>query len=260
ILENLFTPLYVSLLPYQKGQQDDKGEALCCELGCPTIAIFIHCDVSDESNVYKVVDATIATYGKLDVMFNNVEIVGQRCAKKKDFERVVPFNLSGAFLVTKQVACIMVLVGWGSIIIITSVCWVIGGWHRTHSPARSMPWWGCVGRLTNSCWIVLRGKLRIKLLKECKDKDQWICDVVMPAPWHPLHQRLPKVVEGDGHLHPQACLALPLCSSTEPYAAHHSGQARNYTGEGRPGTKLKATLEEGGRGLGSIQHQRRNGG
>ncbi|MQL80996.1 hypothetical protein Taro_013462 [Colocasia esculenta] len=77
--------------------QDDKGKALYHKLCRLTIAIFVYCNVSDEFN-----------------------------AKKEDFERVVAFNLMRVFLVTKHAACIMVPVGRGSIIIIASICKVIG--------------------------------------------------------------------------------------------------------------------------------------
>ncbi|MQL98347.1 hypothetical protein Taro_031054 [Colocasia esculenta] len=112
--------------------QDDKGEALCRELGGPAVAIFVHCDVSDESDVRKAVDAAVAAYGKLDVAFSNAGIVGSAmCSiletKKEDFERVVAVNLTGAFLVTKHAARVMVPAGQGSIVITASVCGVIGG-------------------------------------------------------------------------------------------------------------------------------------
>ncbi|MQM23291.1 hypothetical protein Taro_056354 [Colocasia esculenta] len=49
--------------------QDNKGKALYHKLGRPTFAIFIHYNVSGESNVCKAMDAaTITAYGKLNVV------------------------------------------------------------------------------------------------------------------------------------------------------------------------------------------------
>ena len=54
--------------------QDDRGRALANELGADTR--YVHCDVTDESQVAAAVDLAVAEFGRLDVMFNNAGIVG----------------------------------------------------------------------------------------------------------------------------------------------------------------------------------------
>ncbi|MQL90182.1 hypothetical protein Taro_022768 [Colocasia esculenta] len=112
--------------------QDDKGKALCVELGGPAVATYIHCDVTDESHVRDAVDAAVATYGTLDIVLSNAGIAGSSEpsileTKKEDFEKVVAVNLTGMFLVTKHAARVMIPARRGSIVITSSVASVNGG-------------------------------------------------------------------------------------------------------------------------------------
>ncbi|MPV38495.1 SDR family NAD(P)-dependent oxidoreductase [Georgenia subflava] len=49
--------------------QDDLGKALADKLG--DSAVYVHADVTDETDVENLVATAVKTYGKLDVMFNN---------------------------------------------------------------------------------------------------------------------------------------------------------------------------------------------
>ncbi|KAK7851061.1 secoisolariciresinol dehydrogenase [Quercus suber] len=53
--------------------QDDFGHSVCKDIGSDSIS-YIHCDVTNESNVEKAMDMAISKYGKLDIMFNNTGI------------------------------------------------------------------------------------------------------------------------------------------------------------------------------------------
>ncbi|KAJ1703172.1 hypothetical protein LUZ63_002951 [Rhynchospora breviuscula] len=50
---------------------DKAGSAVCEELNTQTKATYVHCDVTNETDVEKVVDAAVDRYGKLDIMFNH---------------------------------------------------------------------------------------------------------------------------------------------------------------------------------------------
>ncbi|RRT62102.1 hypothetical protein B296_00018646 [Ensete ventricosum] len=109
--------------------QDDKGQALCRTLG-PSVASYVHCDVTNEADVQRAVDAAVSSHGKLDVMFNNAGITGELCLQlmesgKADFERVMATNLVGSFLGTKHAARAMVPARRGSIVITASVASVV---------------------------------------------------------------------------------------------------------------------------------------
>jgi NAD(P)-dependent dehydrogenase (short-subunit alcohol dehydrogenase family) len=63
-------------------------------------------DVSDESSVRRLFEATVEAFGRLDLLFNNAGIsvppapVGE--VSTEDWQRVVATNLTGAFLCTRE--------------------------------------------------------------------------------------------------------------------------------------------------------------
>ena len=61
-------------------------------------------DVTDEENWQQVIDATVATYGKLDVVVNNAGISGRTTVEEtaaETWDRVMAVNGKGVFLGTK---------------------------------------------------------------------------------------------------------------------------------------------------------------
>ncbi len=66
--------------------QDSAGEAFAASLG--DAAFYRHCDVTDEDQVAAAVDAAVARFGHLDIVFHSAGIVGavgpvanERCDK-----------------------------------------------------------------------------------------------------------------------------------------------------------------------------------
>ncbi|KAK9144480.1 hypothetical protein Sjap_004383 [Stephania japonica] len=109
--------------------QDDLGCTVCNDIGSAT---FVHCDVTEESDMIKAVDTAIAKHGKLDIMFNNAAIIDSlkpqiTSNSIADFEQVMKVNVNGVFLGTKHAARVMIPRKQGSIIINGSVGSVIGG-------------------------------------------------------------------------------------------------------------------------------------
>jgi NAD(P)-dependent dehydrogenase (short-subunit alcohol dehydrogenase family) len=83
-----------------------------------------HCDVSDESQVKGLIEATMAEHGRLDVLVNNAAIgVYQTVtdATVEDFDRCLAVNLRGPFLGIKYAAAPMRAAGGGAIVNIASV-------------------------------------------------------------------------------------------------------------------------------------------
>ncbi|KAG8376709.1 hypothetical protein BUALT_Bualt09G0092100 [Buddleja alternifolia] len=111
--------------------QDDRGQAVCKELGSTTIS-YVHCDVTKESDVKNAVDFAVSKHGKLDIMFNNAGITPPLLytsifdSEKSHFEKVFDVNVYGAFLGAKHAARVMVPAKSGSIIFTASVAAVIG--------------------------------------------------------------------------------------------------------------------------------------
>lgn len=85
--------------------------------------IFVRADVSDEGQVKKIVQTTVRTYGRLDVLFNNA---GTMVSKKlhettnDEWDRVMDVDLKGVFWCSKYAVPHMKKQGGGSIIMCSS--------------------------------------------------------------------------------------------------------------------------------------------
>lgn len=109
--------------------QDALGQAVADGLG--DAARYVHCDVTDEDQVSAAVDLAVATWGRLDVMFNNAGIVGAVGPIAETagdaWRKTLDVLLNSVFYGTKHAARVMIPQGSGSIIATTSIAGVIGG-------------------------------------------------------------------------------------------------------------------------------------
>ena len=67
-------------------------------------AIFVRGDVSNEKEAENIVEKTIETYGKIDILFNNAGIVipgSIDTISTKDWDRTMAVNIRGIYLVSK---------------------------------------------------------------------------------------------------------------------------------------------------------------
>lgn len=97
------------------------------ESGCE--AILVETDVSKASSVEKMIKETTATYGRLDVLYNNAGV----CLVKpltditeEEWNRMIDINLKGTFLCSKYAIPEMLKVGGGSIINVASELGLVG--------------------------------------------------------------------------------------------------------------------------------------
>lgn len=84
-------------------------------------AVFVQTDVSNPSDCQKMVKTAVATYGKLDILFNNAGIIGWEGVPLADatletFSKVIDVNLKGVFYGMKYAIPEMLRAGGGSII------------------------------------------------------------------------------------------------------------------------------------------------
>lgn len=82
------------------------------------------CDVTDSAAVKAVVDDTVARWGRVDVLQNNVGIAkmgGPIELDEADWQRVLDVNLTSAFLTCKHVLPVMLAQGKGAIVNVSSV-------------------------------------------------------------------------------------------------------------------------------------------
>lgn len=111
----------------------DRPGADFAELGAAIGERFlaVEADVADEALVKGFVDAALARFGRIDVLFNNAGIEGpiRRLTEfdLEDFRRVMAVNVEGVFLGMKHVLPHMVAQGSGSVINTSSISGVCGG-------------------------------------------------------------------------------------------------------------------------------------
>jgi NAD(P)-dependent dehydrogenase (short-subunit alcohol dehydrogenase family) len=99
-------------------------------------AIFIKTDVSEASDIEKMVDEVITAFGRIDILFNNagVNLEGARkplveCPEEY-WERTMEVNVKGIFLTSKYVIPHMLRNGGGSIINTSSMVGIVGRKER----------------------------------------------------------------------------------------------------------------------------------
>ncbi len=88
-------------------------------------ALFVKADVSKENEVKALVDAAIAAFGRVDILYNNAGIMPSADGSVTDlgeelWDRILDVNLKSTFLCTKYTVPHMVKQGQGSIINIAS--------------------------------------------------------------------------------------------------------------------------------------------
>lgn len=87
-------------------------------------ALAVAADVSKPQEVERLVEKTLAQWGRIDILVNNAGITRDSLLlrmKLEDWQAVIDLNLTGAFLCTKAVAKVMLKQRSGRIINITSV-------------------------------------------------------------------------------------------------------------------------------------------
>ena len=86
-------------------------------------------DVSSSSDVARLVEETMAAYGKIDILVNNAGIARDQLLlrmSEEDWDKVLDVNLKSVFLCTKAVLGHMVKQRWGRIISIASIVGIVG--------------------------------------------------------------------------------------------------------------------------------------
>lgn len=86
-------------------------------------------DVSSSADVNRMVEETIAAYGKADILINNAGITRDQLLIRmsdEDWDKVLNVNLKSAFLCTRAVLRHMIKQRWGRIISLTSIVGIVG--------------------------------------------------------------------------------------------------------------------------------------
>ena len=109
--------------------QVEQGQALAER--CANGSIFQPCDVTDEDAVAAAVDAAVAAFGHLDIVFHSAGIVGAvgpiATTPGEEWRFSIDVLLNGTFYAVKHAARVMQPRGKGSIITMASTAGVMGG-------------------------------------------------------------------------------------------------------------------------------------
>ena len=106
---------------------DDEGQAVAAEIGAN--AAYLRLDVTSEASWQAAVNATVAKFGKLNVLVNNagiVKVTALADCPLEEYMQVIQVNQIGVFLGMKTVAPAMQQAGGGSIVNISSIDGLIG--------------------------------------------------------------------------------------------------------------------------------------
>ncbi len=87
------------------GRSVAEGEALATELGGAEHILFVPADLTQPDDCSAVVDATIAAFGRLDILVNNAASTARgtiETTTAADFDRMIAINLRAPFLLTQR--------------------------------------------------------------------------------------------------------------------------------------------------------------
>jgi len=93
------------------------------------VALPVRCDVTSAHEVQQVVEATLHTYGRIDVLVNNAGVIRRRSivgTTEEDWDREIDTDLKGPFLCARAVVPHMMERGYGKIVNISSVAGIVG--------------------------------------------------------------------------------------------------------------------------------------
>jgi NAD(P)-dependent dehydrogenase (short-subunit alcohol dehydrogenase family) len=110
-------------------RREDRLEALAAELADEgAAALAVRCDVTQEPDVDRLVETTLARFGALDVLVNNAGIVSRETGEEtpSSFRRVVETNLVGAWLCARRAGRAMLERGSGVIVNTASISGLVG--------------------------------------------------------------------------------------------------------------------------------------
>jgi 3-oxoacyl-[acyl-carrier protein] reductase len=103
-----------------------QGDATCQEIAAAGgKALFVETQVAERASVEAMVAATVAAFGRIDILVNNAAILGENGhlfdVSQAVWERVIGVNQTGVFLCSQIAGKVMAQAGRGAIINISSV-------------------------------------------------------------------------------------------------------------------------------------------
>jgi NAD(P)-dependent dehydrogenase (short-subunit alcohol dehydrogenase family) len=122
--------------------RDEDGETVVSQIAeAGGTGVYVHADVTSESDWRSLVDQAIAQFGKVDILVNNAGISGSAYADPLDLDgwtRIMDVNATGVFLGTRASIPVMQESGGGSIVNISSIMGFVGaeGGHPAYHASK----------------------------------------------------------------------------------------------------------------------------
>ncbi len=145
---------------------DQEGaQAVASEIGAKAIAV--KADVTKSEDCERMVQAALEAFGRLDVLFANAGVGGERFAfvdmPIEEWDRVMGVNLRGMVLSCKAAVPALIDAGGGAIVLMGSST---GGWDAIHGGGAYMTSKEAVNGLARSLALEL-GRYRIRVNAIC---------------------------------------------------------------------------------------------
>ena len=220
--------------------QAEQGQALADKCGDGNI--FVPCDVTDEDAVAAAVDAAVAAFGHLDIVFHSAGIVGAvgpiATTPGKEWRFSIDVLLNGTFYAVKHAARVMQPRGKGSIITMASTAGLMGG-LGPHAYAAAKH--GVVGLTRNVATELAGHGVRVNAIAAASMATPMVANVLTgdPADIDGARRKL----EEASPLRGRAGLAEDVANAVLWLASDESGYTTGHTLTTDAGITIGATVE-----------------
>ncbi|MBI1881826.1 MAG: 3-oxoacyl-ACP reductase FabG [Chloroflexi bacterium] len=120
----------LALLARTAGQLEQVAQSLTLNVESSNSILTLPADVADEVQVKRAVQKIVETWGRVDILINNAGLISFGLVTQVepvDWERIIGANLTGAYLLSRAVAPVMMQQKSGRIINIASISAQTGG-------------------------------------------------------------------------------------------------------------------------------------
>lgn len=129
-------------------------------------SIVVKGDVSKQQDVARIVESTVKSFGRIDVLVNNAGIIFRKKildSVEEEWDRTLDVNLKSVYLFTKAVAPIMIKQGKGKIVNISSISGLNGPLSAIEIPDYSASKAAVIG-LTKSLALNLAPTINVNVV------------------------------------------------------------------------------------------------